>query len=75
MKKLLPFLFLGILVAAGSCTKCYNCSKTNVIQVNGVDSVQTYQFDACKDGKEGNGQNNEDAVKEAEANGYTCTAK
>lgn len=75
IKKLLPVLFLGVLVTLGSCKKCYNCSKTNIVNTNGEDVEQVLQFEACSQGKEGNGQDLKIAITNYEENGYTCTAK
>lgn len=75
IKKLLPVLFLGVLVALGSCKKCYDCSKTNIVNTNGVDAVQELKFEACSQGKEGYGQDLKIAIANYEENGYTCTSK
>jgi hypothetical protein len=66
---------VAFLLVFSSCKKCYVCTKQNTITVNGVDTVQSYKFDACNSGKEGNGTLNSVALREYEDNGYTCTAK
>ncbi len=73
MKKLLPLLFIGILVAVGSCKKCYVCTRPNSTASFGVDT--TYQTERCNKGSYSDGQSFNDAIKSLEANGYNCVPK
>lgn len=66
---------VAFLLVFSSCKKCYVCTKQNTVTVNGVDTIQSFKFEACNNGKEGNGTLNSVAIKEHEENGYTCTAK
>lgn len=75
IKKILPLLFVGVLMATGSCKKCYDCTKTILVNVNGVDSTQYLTVEACNHGKEGNGQDNKTAMESYKANGYICVAQ
>lgn len=73
MKNLFLMLLVGSLAALGSCKKCYECTKTDT--VNGTDSLRTYSFEQCNQGKESDGQDLKSALQNYEANGYTCTQK
>jgi hypothetical protein len=73
--KILLLLVPVMIIGLASCKKCYECSKTNVVSVNGIDTLQKFKFDACNSGKEGNGLNNKSAIADYEANGYNCVAK
>ena len=73
--KIISTCLFALVLGFSSCKKCYVCTKQNIVTANGVDTVQSFKFDACNNGKEGNGTLNNVAIKEYEANGYTCTAK